>query len=584
MFQNPTVTHNFKISAKRKFVLFVSSAIAATGLISVTAIPASAAPVTKLDYGLVYRQVTNNEFTLKANETLSVALRSSVTSFTSDGTKQLSSNMAVTPGIAGVTYGSKSYNWTISGTVGGSSCNQNLSTQIVTPCSSATNITYSVFQNLTNTTGSPITITTNSATAQLTYGADAVTGVTNIVDAHRFVTSSSPEMTSGLVVGAGDRSIYGPMTLCIDSAQVVVGDVLTFQKSAAISGTALADSRDGSNPYLVIERNGSALADITLTAPIPTQIMLQIDSGNLSSTLGTLAISVDLKKGGTSVLKACPAPSGGGGGTPVPLFSLGGASVSGTFAAGQVITATPNSWSRTNGGAAVTTTNSFDWLVCTQSQATSTTRPQDVPCIEQESGYQFILADGNSIGGFNNGQSVFYSAATLTITQNLLNLLNGKHLMVVTSGTASNPTARSNVFMQTCGPISAGSTCSVAFGTAPPVVGTPPGAGTNTSGGTQGTGTTTTALPAQTLAKAIPAKAKAGKPITIAAATKSKVAVKVKVAGKGCKVAPVKDKKKKIVSYKVTMGKKGATCTVTVTAPATSTVAALKSVTKIKAS
>ena len=86
------------------------------------------------------------------------------------------------------------------------------------------------------------------------------------------------------------------------------------------------------------------------------------------------------------------------------------------------------------------------------------------------------------------------------------------------------------------------------------------------------------------LAKAIPAKAKAGKPITIAAATKSKVAVKVKVAGKGCKVVPVKDKKKKIVSYKVTMGKKGVTCTVTVTAPATSTEAALNSVTAIKAS
>jgi len=96
--------------------------------------------------------------------------------------------------------------------------------------------------------------------------------------------------------------------------------------------------------------------------------------------------------------------------------------------------------------------------------------------------------------------------------------------------------------------------------------------------------TTKPKLPAQALAKALPKTAKAGKPISIAAATKSKVAVKVKVTGSGCKVAPVKDKKKKIVSYKVTMGKKGVTCTVTVTAPATSKVAALTSVTKIKAS
>jgi hypothetical protein len=113
--------------------------------------------------------------------------------------------------------------------------------------------------------------------------------------------------------------------------------------------------------------------------------------------------------------------------------------------------------------------------------------------------------------------------------------------------------------------------------------GTTAGGGTNTSGGTQETGST---LPAQALAKAVPAKAKAGKSIKIAAVTNAKVATKVKVKGKGCKVVAVKDKKnkKKIASYKVTMGKKGATCTVTVTAPATATVAALNSVTKVKAS
>jgi hypothetical protein len=113
--------------------------------------------------------------------------------------------------------------------------------------------------------------------------------------------------------------------------------------------------------------------------------------------------------------------------------------------------------------------------------------------------------------------------------------------------------------------------------------GTTAGGGTNTSGGTQETGST---LPAQALAKAVPAKAKAGKSIKIAAVTNAKVATKVKVKGKGCKVVAVKDKKnkKKIASYKVTMGKKGATCTVRVTAPATATVAALNSVTKVKAS
>lgn len=321
-----------------------------------------------------------------------------------------------------------------------------------------------------------------------------------------------------------------------------------------------------SDPYITFTANGNPLSDVTLSAPLPTQFNLSVNGYNLSAAPGTLAVSVDLQKNGSSVLQACPDNGNNNGGytPPPPLFSLGGATVSGTFSVGSAITATPNTWSRTNGGASQSVTTEYDWLVCSQAQPTGTTSPANVPCIMGDS-LDFVLADGNSIGDGMSGPVEFFSGPRLTITQNLLTALTGKYLLVVVSGTASGPTARSNVFMPTCGPISSGATCSVAFGTAPPVV-------------------TPTAKPAQKLAKAIPTKAKAGKPITIGAVSKSKVALKVKVAGKGCKVAPVKDKKKKIVSYKITMGKKGVTCTVTVTAPATSSVAALKSVTKIKAS
>jgi intracellular sulfur oxidation DsrE/DsrF family protein len=82
---------------------------------------------------------------------------------------------------------------------------------------------------------------------------------------------------------------------------------------------------------------------------------------------------------------------------------------------------------------------------------------------------------------------------------------------------------------------------------------------------------------------ALPKTAKAGKSVSIAAATKQKVAVKVVVSGKGCKVAAVKDKNKKVVSHKLTMGAKGVTCKVTVTAVATSTLKAFSYVANIKA-
>jgi hypothetical protein len=81
---------------------------------------------------------------------------------------------------------------------------------------------------------------------------------------------------------------------------------------------------------------------------------------------------------------------------------------------------------------------------------------------------------------------------------------------------------------------------------------------------------------------ALPKTVKAGKSVTIAALTGSKVAVKVVVTGTGCKVAAVK-KSGKTTGHKVTVGKKNVTCTVTVTAPGTSALNAFKAVYKVKA-
>jgi hypothetical protein len=262
------------------------------------------------------------------------------------------------------------------------------------------------------------------------------------------------------------------------------------------------------------------------------------------------------------------------------LYSLGGAAVSGTFSVNSTITATPNQWSLTEGGAAVTSIDSYDWYVCTIAQTTSTTKPAEVPCVGNNN-YQKILADG-TVGAYDAPSPL--TGSSLAITQNLLTALAGKYLMVSVNGRSSN--VRGGVFLQSCGPISTGLTCSVSVSSSTSGGTTSGGTtsgGTTSGGGAQETGST---LPAQALAKKVPAKAKAGKTITIAAVTNAKVATKVTVKGKGCKVAAVKDKKnkKKIASYKVTMGKKGVTCTVTVTAPATTKVAALNSVTPIKVS
>jgi hypothetical protein len=289
-----------------------------------------------------------------------------------------------------------------------------------------------------------------------------------------------------------------------------------------------------------------------------------------------------LESGFSAATIATSGGGGGGGGgdyTPPPsLFSLGGASVSGTFSVGSTLTATPNTWSRTNGGPLVTTSDSFQWILCSVPQPADVYgwSPGGIPCFNES--IQFVLSGGTTIGEPNQQNSPHFGS-TLNITEGLLNAMLGKHLMVTSFGYVANPEAVGEVFMKSCGPISVGLAC--VSGT-PPAVVTPPADNTPP---VVNAPKVVPALPKQALAKKVPTKAKAGKAITIAAVTKAKVATKVKVKGKGCKVTAVKDKKnkKKIKSYRVTMGKKGVTCTVTVTAPKTSKWAALKSVTKIKA-
>ena len=260
------------------------------------------------------------------------------------------------------------------------------------------------------------------------------------------------------------------------------------------------------------------------------------------------------------------------------LYSLGGASVSGTFSDGSAITATPNQWSLTDGGATVTTTNTYDWIVCTVAQTSSTTVPANSTCYG-DTNKQKILANG-TVGSFTDPGP--FTGATLTLTQTLLTGLNNKYLMVMISGQASG--ARGGVFMQTCGPISANSTCSVSVPTST--------TGGNTTGGSTTGGTTPSTLTAQTAPVTPPATLKAKKKLSITAKSSAGLAVTVTVTG-GCKVKPVvKTTKTKVgkktvktkttTSYTVTMGKKkGTTCTITQSNPGDTTYAPLNSVSTV---
>ena len=408
----------------------------------------------------------------------------------------------------------------------------------------------------------------------------ASNGAFTFQDQYTSISVTVSQITNGYTAKLGDETLNYNLDVCVDLALVEPND--SIELTATLSQTV--SNTFGSTFWSTNSGNLNAISpqtDLQRTIPNPEPTLLKAFLYRSFSglTAGTnYVFSADIKKAGASVtLASCPSQGGGGYTPPPPLFSLGGASVSGTFTVGQVITATPNSWSRTSGGEVVTITSSYDWLVCSQAQAASTTNPAQVPCI-QGNNLDFILANGTSIGQ-GGAPGSRYQQSSLTITQPLLDALTGKYLLVVVSGQATSPTARSNVFMQTCGPISAGTSCSVAFGTAPPPA-APPAA--------------PPALASQTPPAAVPAAVKAKKKLNIPAKAASGLAVKVTASG-GCKVKPVvktvttkigkkKVKTKVTTGYTVTMGKKGTTCTITQSNSGDASYDALNSVTTVTAS
>ena len=434
-----------------KAIIAVFSSIGLTfGLFSA---PAQAAPVTTPTNGQVERMVTNHSFTLRAGEELEVQAYVQAPVSGANGSFTASSNLAVTP-QSGVSLGQKMSRWIVSG------CNSQsfVMTETIAPCQSATLLDSGIIQTVTNTTNQDVTVQVNTGTASITFNGSALPTQNSYTLAFKNVTSQNS--ANGVIALTNDVSVRVSFSVCIDPS-VQAGDTLVWSKTSTKDGSP--SDHDWSF------QNNLPLTDI-IVAATPELRYDNVSASATNFSPGTYQYSLDLLKNNVSVLIACPE---GGGGQRTPLFPLGGATVSGTFGAGSTLTATPNQWSRTDGGPAETVTNRYDWVVCNVPQATSTTSPEDVPCIATEDAYQFVLADGNSIGSSERGQVALYDSSTLSLSQTLLDLLAGKYLMVVIGGQVENPSAASYLFMETCGPITAGLVCSVAFGTSKPTVDTP---------------------------------------------------------------------------------------------------------------
>lgn len=315
MSQVKSNSNGFKVSAKRAIALISAAALSLFGLVA-TSTAANAAPVTKPNYASISRDVTNNEFIVLPGEKMSVNINSTLPSpFVSDGAKSLVADHGVTTGIAGITYGSKSFMWDLQG------CNpMTVFAQSVVPCLAATYINVTVFQDVTNTSGSAITVTTNLSTAKFTYGSTEITPLYTYLYPNRTFQSYDSSWQGGLEVKSQDSWLNANFDLCLDTTLFSAGDTLSWTTAASIGGTSVAtvqNNSDNTVPYMQFNYAGVPVADITVQSPVPSTYYVNVNGGNFGSTTGALVMSVDLKKDSTSVLKACP--TGGGGGSS-PYF------------------------------------------------------------------------------------------------------------------------------------------------------------------------------------------------------------------------------------------------------------------------
>jgi LPXTG-motif cell wall-anchored protein len=343
---------------------------------------------------------------------------------------------------------------------------------------------------------------------------------------------------SQYVAKVGDTRLSYNAKACVDMNSVAPGDVLTPSYNLTTGGQNVGSSGAAPNYNWSVNMAGD-WPPSTIPDPEPTRLELRVFGAVGTEIVGgsTYSFSLDIKKGNDSVAISCPASTpdtstpdtstpdtstpdtstpdtstpgciNNCGDLPPPmnmprLYPTGQVSLAGQLTLGSTLTVSLPSWSLTDGGPALASTDistQFVWLLCSvgpASQRTDITSPTP-QCFM--SNPQPLLADGTSFGTPSEGVQVYHES-TITITQPLLNQLANKHLIVsVVVETAPEPGQMMGVFFgfnfKSCAP---GENCADSFG--------PSSAPSTTAPSTTAaptTATPTTAAPSSSTSTTVP--------------------------------------------------------------------------------
>lgn len=261
--------------------------------------PASAAPQTMANVNSSVSRTIQQDGTVKLAPGKSLYLRATFNSnsFVSDGVKVLANTFAVTPQANLQIDSNPNYYWRIDG------CPQpnTYFTATKAPCAASTGFYTSVEYKVTNTAGTVLNVATNISSASVTYGGIPVDGSFSLSPSTRF---DSGMLTTSMPFDAtnGDNHVTLSVFICFDSALVAQGDSLSVTKTETFNGNAVTDNRNWTIGY------GNTTFGDTLTydsGAYGVGSTLVMASYNGLVTDGSLSVSFDITKNGTSVLKSC---------------------------------------------------------------------------------------------------------------------------------------------------------------------------------------------------------------------------------------------------------------------------------------
>lgn len=159
---------------------------------------------------------------------------------------------------------------------------------------------------ISNSSGSPKTVVTNSDSQVLKVGKRDVSNVTG--SSRNFYSYVESAESSSVTLGAGETYVSANFVLCLNEDLVDAGDELAFEATWSRNATPLA-GEDVDASFFDNDGNSQTSYIVPEDNPYDQEISLGVTPSEANRGEGTHVATADVTLNGSSVLEECPEPA-----------------------------------------------------------------------------------------------------------------------------------------------------------------------------------------------------------------------------------------------------------------------------------